>query len=154
MMRTARETSKTETLRNKALFFFFSPFSLLDSQESALKVPKRDSVHVHTAIRVTPKCYDSCAQGAFWETDDIAGKLLRCRIASEALRRNMPLSTVSSVQGMSRFREKQAEACTRLLSRRTVRSQQNMLPTDGSLQRPAMECCFPDPPVVNKILHF
>ena len=40
----------------------FSPLLLVDCQESVLKVPKR--VQFHAAIRVTPKCCDSFAQGA------------------------------------------------------------------------------------------
>ena len=40
----------------------FSPFLVVGSKELVLKVPKRGQCHA--AIRVTPKCCDSCAQGA------------------------------------------------------------------------------------------
>ena len=36
------------------------------------------------------------------ETDGIAAKLLRCGIASEALRRNMPLKSRQQAEGLSR----------------------------------------------------
>ena len=42
--------------------FSFSPLLLVGSQESVLKVPKRGQFHA--AIRVTPRRFDSCAQGA------------------------------------------------------------------------------------------
>ena len=55
-MRTARETSKTQTLRNKR------PFSPAGSQESILKVPKRGQshpvIHVNEVLRlVFPKVH-------------------------------------------------------------------------------------------------
>ena len=68
---------------------FFPPLLPVGSQELVLKVPQRGQFH---------RC-DSCDNKTprfFWprstrETDGIAAKLLRCGIASEALRRNMPL---------------------------------------------------------------
>ena len=58
-MPMARETSKTQTLRNTGPFFF--PH-LVGSKESVLKVPKRGQFHA--ATRVTTKHCDLCAQGA------------------------------------------------------------------------------------------
>ena len=73
-MPTARETSKTQTLRNKGSFF--PPLLLVGSQESVFKAPNRGQCHA--AIRVTTKRCDSCAQGprSTRETDGIAAKLL------------------------------------------------------------------------------
>ena len=90
-MRTACETPKTQTLRNKGPFLphFSSPF--FDSQESVFKAPKRGQFHA--AIRVTTnserlRCVClKCAQ----ETDGIATTIVQCGIASETLQRNMPL---------------------------------------------------------------
>ena len=64
---------------------------LVGGKALVLKVSKR--AQFHAAIRVTIRRCDSCAQGALStrETDGIAAKLLRCGIASEALRRSMPL---------------------------------------------------------------
>ena len=66
---------------------FLPPLLLVGSKESVLKVPKRGQFHA--AIRLTIWRCDSCVQGA---QDSIVAKLLWCGIASEALRRNMPLS--------------------------------------------------------------
>ena len=57
-MPTARNTSKHKPCETKA---HFSPLLPVGSQESVLKVPKRGQFH--TAIRVTTKRRDSCAQG-------------------------------------------------------------------------------------------
>ena len=59
-MRTARETSKRQTLRNKGPFFF-SPLLPVGSQELVLKV--RKGGQFHAVIRVTTKCCDSGGQG-------------------------------------------------------------------------------------------
>ena len=86
-MPTARETSKAQTLRNTGPSFFVAILHV-GSQESVLEVPTRGQLHA--AIRVTRKRCDSCAQ------DGIAAKLLRCGIASDVLRRNMPLRSGSA----------------------------------------------------------
>ena len=79
---TARETSKTQTLRNTGPFF--PPLLLVGSKELVLKVPKQGQFHAakKTLRFVCPSCTR--------DTDGIAAKLFG-GIASEALRRNMPL---------------------------------------------------------------
>ena len=68
---------------------FLPPLLLVGSKELVLKVPKRgqlshcDSCDKKTLRFVCPSCTR--------DTDGIAAKLLRCGIASEAQRRNMPL---------------------------------------------------------------
>ena len=72
----------------------FFAILLVGSKESVLKVPKTqaisrcDSCDKKTLRFVCPSCTR--------DTDGIAAKLLRCGIASEALRRNMPLSMADS----------------------------------------------------------
>ena len=90
---TAREMSKTQTLRNKGLLFFFSPLLLVGSQESVLTraISCCDSCDTETLRFVCPRCTR--------ETDGIAAKLSRCGIASEAVRQNMPLSSGCCMEG-------------------------------------------------------
>ena len=68
---------------------FIPPLLLVGSKESVLRVPKRGQ------ISSCDSC-DNLTLRFVWprsttERDSIAAKLLRCGIASEALRRNMPL---------------------------------------------------------------
>ena len=88
-MPTARRNVKNTNIA-KHRPIFLPPILLVGSEDLVLKVPKRGQFHA--AIRVTRKRCDSCAQVALLAPDGIAAKLLRCGIASEALRRNMPLS--------------------------------------------------------------
>ena len=69
---------------------FLTPLLLVGSKELVLKVPKRGQFH--GAIRVTSFTLRFVCPSCIRDTDGIAAKLLRCGIASEALRRNMPLS--------------------------------------------------------------
>ena len=72
---------------------FLPPLLLVGSKELVLKVPKRGQFH--SAIRVTRKC---CVCPSYTrDTDGIAAKLLRCGIASEVLRRNMPQSSCTEL---------------------------------------------------------
>ena len=100
----------------------FPPLLLVGSQESVLKVPKRGQFHA--AIRVKPKCCDSCAQGprCARETDGIAAKLLRCGIASEVLRRSMPLRFGGVGGGVQHWCEREAKRqwCEREAKRSAV----------------------------------
>ena len=80
-------TQNTQPLRNKGPSS--PPLLPVGRQESVLKVPKErgisrcDSCDNATLQFVCTRCTR--------ETDGIAAKLLRCGIASEALRQNMPL---------------------------------------------------------------
>ena len=82
-----RNVKNTNIAKHRSIFLH--PLLLVGSKELVLKVPKRGQFHA--AIRVTRKRCDSCARVAQGTQTGIAAKLLRCGIASEALRRNMPL---------------------------------------------------------------
>ena len=87
-MRTACETSKAQILPNKDPFFV-TRFSLLVVRIRSCKCLNEGNSTVrfvwqfHAAI--------SCAQGALGRRTESRQNFLRCGIASEALRRNMPL---------------------------------------------------------------
>ena len=57
-MQMAAKRQKHKLCETKA----FPPLLLVGGQESVLQAPKRGQFHA--VIRVTPKCCDSCAQGA------------------------------------------------------------------------------------------
>ena len=80
----ARETSQTQTLRNKGPLF--PPLLPVGRQESVLKAPKRGQFRA--SIRVTHCTLRTVCP----RTDGIAAKLLWCGISSEALGRNLPPS--------------------------------------------------------------
>ena len=80
-----RNVKNTNIAKHRPIFL--PPLLLVSSKELVLKVPKRgqfDSCDKKTLRFVCPSCTR--------DTDGIAAKLLRCGIASEALRRNMQLS--------------------------------------------------------------
>ena len=92
-MPMACETSKTQTLWNAGPFFF-PRFSLLVVRNWSWKclneaISRCDSCDKKTLRFVCPSCTR--------DTDGIAAKLLRCGIASEVLRRNMPLRAAKLV---------------------------------------------------------
>ena len=89
-MRNERPAKHQEHKSCEAKAPVFPPPVLVGSQESVLKVPKQGQFHA--AIRVTPKLCDSCAQGEILRRTVSRRIFLRCGIASEVLRRNMPLS--------------------------------------------------------------
>ena len=77
-----------QTLRNTGPFFF-PHFSLLIVRNWSWKCLNEGTFTLRFVWQFW-RC-DSCAQRCTEERDGIAAKLLRCGIASEALRRNMPL---------------------------------------------------------------
>ena len=85
-----RNVKNTNIAKHRPIFL--PPLLLVGSKDLVLIVPKRgaisrcDSCDKKTLRFVCPSCTR--------DTDGIAAKLLRCGIASEALRRNMPLSIV------------------------------------------------------------
>ena len=94
-MPTAPEASTTQTVRNTGPSFF-SPFSLLVVRNWSWKCQSEGNFTLRFAWQETLRFMcPSCTR----DTDGIAAKLLRCGIASEALRRNMPLSWKSLANG-------------------------------------------------------
>ena len=87
---------ETKTSRDKALLVF--ALLLVGSQEGVFNVPRRGQLHTtipvtHLTLRfVCPRCTREMA--------DMAAKLPRCGIASEALRRNYPLVPKSPLAGV------------------------------------------------------
>ena len=93
-LRNVKNTNPCETKVR-----FFAPLLPVGSHKSVLKVPKQGQSHA--VIRGTPKRCDSCVhRKSTRATDGITAKLLQCGIASEALRRNMPLRSQTSWESM------------------------------------------------------
>ena len=144
-MPTACEMPKTQTLQTKGCFL--PPLLPVDSQESVLE-------YFHAPIRVTMK---RCACPRCTRiTDGIAAKLLRCGIASEALRQNMPLWRQSNEMSLicrpqSQSGSEKGVFWRRGLSERThppeIRDMPGILGALGSpkARRP--------PPLLNWVLH-
>ena len=81
-MRCQRPTKRPKHKPCETQARFLPPLLLVGSKELVLKVPQRWQFDAAIRVRKEPR-----------EREGIAAKLLRCGIASEALRRNMPLSS-------------------------------------------------------------
>ena len=83
-----RNVKNTNVAKQRPIYL--PPLLLVGSKELVLKVPERGQFHA--AIRVARKRCDSCGQVAQGTRTVPRRNFLRCGSASEALRRNMPLS--------------------------------------------------------------